>query len=144
MTARTPDSSYFEAMTNIMFTGHWLTDHVTAALKPFEISEPQFNVLRLLDDAGDVPLAQQDIQGRMIQRSSNVSRILDRLIDRGFVTRTINLENRRKMDIVLTTEGRKFVRKAARDVLEFHATLQANLTDNESRQLTRLLKKFRG
>ena len=107
---------YFQAMINIMYTGHWLTDHINSVLKPFGISEPQYNVLRILEDVDDTLLAQQEIQALMIQKSSNVSRIIDKLIEKNYVNRSICQTNRRKMDICLTIEGKKFLKKASKEV----------------------------
>ncbi len=137
-------SPYFRAMFNIMYTGHWLTDGLNRVLKPFGLSEPQYNVLRLLEDASPEPLAQQDIQAGMIQKSSNVSRLIDKLETRGLVSRAIRAENRRKMDITLTPEGRRFLKKASRKVLEFHAEIDSNVSATEALKIARLLKKFRG
>ena len=135
---------YFRAMTGIMFTGHWLTDQLTAVLKPFGLSEPQFNVLRLLAEADGSPLAQQDIQAGMLQPSSNVSRIIDKLLAKELVNRHINPENRRKMDITLTPEGRRFLKKVTKQVLLFHTSLKSNLSDKECLHIAELLNKFRG
>ena len=143
MSTTPPNERYLLAMAAIMRSGHWLTDRISATLKPLGLTEPQYNVLRLLIEARGEPLAQQDIQAGMLQPSSNVSRIVDRLLEKGLVTRSINPENRRKMDIALTEEGRRLEKKASKQVLAFHATIAGNLSDRELGQLTAALKKFR-
>ena len=133
---------YFKAFKAIMISGHWYTDQLNTILKPYGLSEPRYNVLRLLEEAGGVAMAQQDIQDRMIQRSSNVSRIIDKLLAEGYVSRVINEDNRRKMDICLTAEGRKFLKKVSKKVLEFHGGLSDNLSSQEYLQIATLLKKL--
>ena len=78
------------------------------------------------------------------RNGSPSSRLIDKLETRGLVSRAIRAENRRKMDITLTPEGRRFLKKASRKVLEFHAEIDSNVSATEALKIARLLKKFRG
>ena len=133
---------YLETILSIIRKGHRLTDEVSVALKEFEISEPQFNVLRILRGAKGEPLAVQDILGRMIQRSSNVTRIIDKLLKRGFVERKECPSNRRKMDILITPEGLRFLKKLDKKVSGFHHLYESNLSEKELRTLNKLINKL--
>ncbi len=89
--------------------GHWITNQVSIELKEFEISEPQYNVLKILTGKKGKPNTVQEIQHRMVQRTSNVTRIVDKLIDKGLVNRQECPSNRRKMDITMTGKGKKLL-----------------------------------
>ena len=113
------NQSYFEAIQQLIRTGHWLTDRVSQELKGFDITEPQFNVLRILKGQHGKPLAVQEIQKRMIQRTSNVTRILDKLLKKDLVTRQECPSNRRKMDIAITPAGEALLLELNQKVDQF-------------------------
>ncbi|OHX66293.1 MarR family winged helix-turn-helix transcriptional regulator [Flammeovirga pacifica] len=136
--------SYTKAIYEIIKTGHWITDTVGQVLKEDNITEPQFNVLRILKGQKGNPITVQDIQGRMIQRSSNVTRIVDKLLDKGLVNRQECPTNRRKMDITITSFGLDELEKLNKKVLEFHSPYINNLTDDEAEILEKLIKKLKG
>ncbi len=134
--------SYYQTVHQIIRTGHWITDQVSKELKEFEVSEPQYNVLRILKGAGKNPCSVQYISERMIQRSSNVTRILDKLIARNFVERRECKENRRKMDVTITQDGLNYLKKLDRRLESFHKPFSENLSEKESFALTALIQKM--
>ena len=135
--------SYFEAILSIIRTGHWFTDQVSRELKEFGIYEPQFNVLRILRGAKEEVSASYILE-RMIQPSSNVTRIVDKLESRGLVTRTLCPEDRRKMDISITKAGLKLLTLLDARVAKLHEPMMQNLSEEEAHQLTYLIKKLKG
>lgn len=134
---------YFRTIHEIITTGHWITDQVSRELKEYKITEPQYNVLRTLKEANGKPLTVQFIQSKMVQRSSNVTRIIDKLILKNCVNREENRLNRRKMDVTLTEQGEKFLDKLDEKVIAMHAPLMENLTDEELKTLEILIKKLK-
>ena len=94
--------NYFQTIHQIIITGHWITDEVGKALKEFGITEPQYNVLRILSRANGQPITVGKISDGMIQRSSNVTRIIDKLLFKGLVYRQECPTHRRKMDITMS------------------------------------------
>ena len=90
------DNQYFQAIFQIIRTGHWITDQVSRELKEFGITEPQYNVLRILRGAKGEPLTVQRILKSMVQRSSNITRIVDKLLAKGYVNRQECPSNRRE------------------------------------------------
>ena len=100
---------YLKAIIEIIKMGHSLTDLVNKGLKEYNISEPQFNVMRILKGRKGVAITVHEIQADMIQKSSNVTRIIDKLLQRDFVKREECVSNRRKMDISLTKTGSDFL-----------------------------------
>lgn len=136
-------SKYYELVSEILTSGHWLNDNISALLKVHNISEPQYNVLRILEDEEGLPITVKSIQERMYKKSSNVTRIVDKLIEKGLVNRSICAENRRKMEITLTKEGLNLVEKLNVIVRDFHSPISAKLTDLECDQLISILSKIR-
>lgn len=136
--------SHFEAILEIIKAGHWITDSVSKELKEFDIYEPQFNVLRILRGARGAPISVNTILENMIQRSSNVTRIVDKLESKGLVERTLSKEDRRKMDIIITQEGLELLKKLDKKVKALHMPMMKNLTEEEAKTLKHLIKKLRG
>lgn len=136
-------SKHYELVSEILTSGHWLNDKISETLKPYNISEPQYNVLRILEDEKGLPITVKSIQEKMYKKSSNVTRIVDKLIEKGLVNRAICLENRRKMEITLTDEGTNLVNKLNIVVREFHSPISNRLTDTECDELIAILSKIR-
>ena len=124
-------STHQKAILNIMYTGHWLTAGIDRVLRPLGLSEPQFNVLTLVYAAHGEAVSASDIRAGMVQAESNVTRIVDRLVDRGLMTRETCPENRRKVDIRITDEGKKVFREAKSMVFDIHRRIGDRLTDGE-------------
>lgn len=137
------NSNYFRTIGQIIKAGHWITDSVSSELKVFDISEPQYNVLRTLNAQKSTPLNVEQIGKQMIQRSSNVTRIIDKLLSKGFVSRQECPTNRRKMDISITSAGASFLKQLDAKVNDWHSPLFDKLTDEELQTLTGLIRKLR-
>lgn len=136
-------NSYYQAILEIIKTGHWFTDQVSRELKEYGIYEPQFNVLRILRGAGHQVSVSYILQ-RMIQPSSNVTRIVDKLESRGLVDRRLCPDDRRKMDVSITKEGLALLKKLDAKVDNLHQPLKDNLTEGEALQLKKLIQKLKG
>ncbi len=133
---------YLRAITQLIRKGHWLTDRVSQELKEFEISEPQYNVLRILRGAQGDPLTVQEISNRMLKRSSNITRLIDKLLKRNLVVRKECASNRRKMDIIITTEGLRLLKKLDKKLETFHKQFEKNLPQKDLKKLWELLDKI--
>lgn len=138
------NNEYLEAIFEIIRTGHWITDSVSKELKEFDIYEPQFNVLRILRGAKGKPISVNTILESMVQRSSNVTRIVDKLAAKGLVQRTLSKEDRRKMDIIITDNGLELLKKLDKKVEDFHKPMKNNLTAEEAETLKQLIRKLKG
>ena len=135
---------YFEAMFEIIKTGHWITDSVSRELKEFDIYEPQFNVLRILRGAKGKPISANAILEKMVQRSSNITRIVDKLTAKGLVERTLCTDDRRKMDILITDKGLDLLMKLDKKVEALHKPMMNNLSAEEAETLKKLIIKLKG
>ena len=128
---------------NISFTSIWVKDEILNALKPHDISIEQFNVLRILRGKKGEPTNLQDIQERMINKMSNTTRLVDKLIMKGLVERFICEKNRRKVDIYITENGLNLLKELDPIVEKTEETLTSNLTEQELIDLNTLLTKLR-
>lgn len=137
------NETYYKAIFEIIKTGHWITDMVSQELKEYDVSEAQFNVLRILKGQKGKPITVEVITSHMIHRSSNVTRIIDKLLVRGFVSRQECKTNRRKMDISITAEGLKFLKILDKKVAGFHKPMMSKISDKEAQDLTRIIKKLK-
>lgn len=135
---------YFQTIVKIVRTGHWVTDRISQELKEFDATEPQFNVLWILRSRRGEPITVKEIQEKMVQRSSNVTRLIDKLLSKGMVERKECAANRRKLDITITQKGIDFLEKLERKVEHFHQSMRNNLDEKELKQLLKLINKLKG
>ena len=134
---------YYKTVHKIIKTGHWITDSISQEIKSYGATEPQYNVLRILSDR-DKPTSVMEITEGMVQRSSNVTRIIDKLLDKKYVIRKECSTNRRKMDISITDDGRDFLKKLDKKVHAFHYPMMDNLSGKEADALRFLIEKMKG
>jgi DNA-binding MarR family transcriptional regulator len=120
-----------------------LHDTFNDILKPFEISVEQFNVLRILRGQNGKPANMCLIQERMIAKTSNTTRIVDKLVTKELVTREICPHNRRKMEVNITEKGLELLLKIDPKVDRFELDLLLNLSTTEAETLNQLLEKYR-
>ena len=104
-------NDYEKMVVNILFTGSWLANLNAARLKPFGVTPEQYNVLRILRGSHPKPLMLADITCRMIDRSSNATRLVEKLRQKGLVKREICENNRRQVDISITDPGLEILAK---------------------------------
>jgi len=128
---------------NIMYSNVWIKDNITCALKPFDISVEQFNVLRILRGQKGNPTNLQDIQDRMISKMSNTTRLVDKLILKGFVERFTCEKNRRKVDIFITQSGLDVLNTIDPIIDSTEQKMTSNLTNDELETLNYILTKLR-
>ena len=90
---------------NVMYTQNVITDNFNEILKPFDLSGEQYNVLRILRGQKGCPANMCVIQERMLARTSNTTRLVDKLLLKNLVTRNVCPENRRKIEVLITQKG---------------------------------------
>ena len=112
------------------------------ALKPYEISLQQFNVLRILRGQKGVTANLSTVQERMVNRMSNTTRIIDKLIDKNFVQRNICEKNRRKIELFITDEGMSLLKVVDPVVDKAEKQITQALRSDEQENLFELLKKI--
>lgn len=99
------DSEYEKLIVNLIYTNSWLSEQQLKTFKPFGITAPQYNVLRILRGQYPKACTVNTIIDRMLDRMSNASRIVDRLETKGLVERKVCKTDRRAKDVVITETG---------------------------------------
>jgi len=137
-------SEAHKAYLNVVYTAGWLGQRQTAAFKPYGLTLPQFNILRILRGQHPLPATVALLIERMLDKTSNASRIVDKLEEKKLVTRTVCPANRRAVDIRITEAGLRLLRQIDEDeeANPVRSSLD-NLTAAEQRQLNSLLDKIR-
>ncbi|HLU51587.1 MAG TPA: MarR family transcriptional regulator [Flavobacteriaceae bacterium] len=127
---------------NILYTSSWLTYIQMGVFKKFDISMQQYNVLRILKGKYPKPVSVNMIIERMIDKSSNVSRIVEKLRAKSMVMRSECPKDRRQVDVVLTPTGIDLLTECTKE-LYIVQTNTDKLNDTENKELNRLLNKLR-
>jgi DNA-binding MarR family transcriptional regulator len=135
-------SPYEKAVVNIFYTSNWLAYNEMTIFKQFDLSLPQFNVLRILKGQHPNSATVNLIIDRMLDKSSNASRIVEKLRAKGLVERTTCEKDRRRVDVVITDKGLDTVKKAGVMLGTIHENMKS-LTEDEANELSRLLDKLR-
>ncbi|MBU2938745.1 MarR family transcriptional regulator [Lacinutrix sp. C3R15] len=128
-----------KAMLNIIYTANWINSYQNAFFKPFKISSQQYNILRILKGAGQA-LKVQTIKERMVERSPNATRLMDKLCAKELIERIPCPSDRRVVHIKITTKGLHLLEDIAKAERK---DLLKNLTEAEASQLSDLLDKMR-
>lgn len=128
---------------NINFTSSWLNGIASEKLKPFDISAPQYNVLRILKGKYPESYCNQEITARMIDKNSNATRIVDKLIHKGLVKRSENPSDRRAVEIVITEQGLELLNQI--DLSGFNANeFIIKLEESKAKLMNEWLDDLRG
>lgn len=132
-----------KTMVNIMYTQAVLSERFNELLKSSDLSQEQFNVLRILRGQKGKPANMSTIQERMIAKTSNTTRLIDKLLIKKLVSRQVCESNRRKIDILITESGLDVLSKLDPLVIDFENKLNTILTVEELKLLNKLLTKIR-
>ena len=132
-----------EAYLSVVRTSSTLTDRVEDVLKPYGISATQYNVLRILRGAGQAGLCRNELRDRMLTRMPDMTRLLDRMEDAGFVTRSREREDRRMVLTRISPRGRELLSELDRPMADLHRDQLSRLTDEQLRTLIDLLRAVR-
>jgi DNA-binding MarR family transcriptional regulator len=128
---------------NVLLTQHLISEKMNEVLKPFDLSVEQFNVLRILRGQKGKPSNMCMIQERMIAKTSNTTRLVDKLLAKELVTREVCEQNRRKMEISITAKGQSLLLELDNQFDAIEKSFSAQLTPTEQYDLNQLLEKFR-
>ncbi|NAY92538.1 MarR family transcriptional regulator [Muricauda sp. JGD-17] len=121
---------------------HKANEIIANALKPFEVSLQQFNVLRILRGQKGKPANLSTLNERMVTKMSNTTRLVDKLLAKDYVDRYVCPSNRRKVEIVITDQGKEALKQMDKAVIKAEKSIVKNFTEKELEQLNHLLDKF--
>ncbi|HYF32060.1 MAG TPA: MarR family transcriptional regulator [Chitinophagaceae bacterium] len=134
-------NEFQKAMINLIFTHNWMMERMKMFFDQADLTPQQFNILRILRGAGE-PLSTLQIRQRMLDKMSDTSRIVDRLIKKGLVKKVICKSDRRLVDVSITERGLKLLERLDDMQHNLDGILQ-NLNETDARQLNKLLDKIR-
>lgn len=140
-TSYMPDHT--KTVINLIYTSSYASEILNTAIKPFDISMQQFNVLRILRGQKGKPANLYTIQERMINKMSNTTRLIDKLIVKKYVERTTCEKNRRKIEIFITQSGLEALKEMDEAVHASEKKIIENLTKKEIELLNNLLERLR-
>ncbi|RLD71656.1 MAG: MarR family transcriptional regulator [Bacteroidetes bacterium] len=136
-------NDYHKGMINLTYTVKQLSYDFQQALKKHGLTEPQYNILKVLRGfRSEGPISIGFIKDRMLDKMSDVSRIVDKLFAKSLIKRQENLKDRRQKDLEITDIGLSLL-KQMDDCEKIVDTLLSNLSQNEVQELNRLLDKIR-
>jgi DNA-binding MarR family transcriptional regulator len=131
-----------KVMVNIIYTANWMNEQLKSFFDKEDITQQQFNILRILRGAG-APISTLQIRQRMLDKMSDTSRIVDRLVIKGLVKKTICPSDKRLVDVSISTKGKKVLEKLDAMQHEIDA-ISNNLTEADAKIMNSLLDKMRG
>jgi MarR family 2-MHQ and catechol resistance regulon transcriptional repressor len=131
-----------KAMINLLYTYGWVIEKIKSFLAKEDITHQQFNILRILRGSFPKPLSTLQIRERMLDKMSDTSRIVDRLVLKQLVKKVTCSKDKRLVDVTITEKGQKLLKKLDAEV-DHIEEIMGNLTEAESEQLNTLLDKLR-
>jgi DNA-binding MarR family transcriptional regulator len=135
-------NAWQKASVNLIYTLAWLKEKTRAIFEAEDITPQQFNILRILRGSFPQPLSTLQIRERMLEKMSDTSRIVDRLISKGLVKKVTCKTDRRLVDVIITDKGKKLLERLDSRQDESDAVL-GNLSENDANILSDLLDRIR-
>lgn len=132
----------FQKLTvNLLFTASWISSRSHQLFKPYDISLQQYNILRILRGQYPNPAPLKLLTERMIDKMSNTSRLVDKLVKKNLVERKICKDNRRQVDIQITQKGLDLLDELSKKMEMEDKRFSVN--EKEAKQMNDLLDKMR-
>ena len=134
---------YQNVAVELLTTHSWYMHQLKTVLKPYDISPAQYNILRILNGANNSPVSASYLKDQVIDKGSNITRLIDKMEIKKWVTRCLCESNRRQMDIDITEDGRSVLIEVTKEVDELIKVLYA-ITEEEAKLVSKILTKIRG
>ena len=131
-----------KSVVNMIFTYNWMMERIKNFLERADITPQQFNILRILRGAGQ-PLSTLQIRQRMLDKMSDTSRIVDRLVKKSLVKKVVCESDRRLVDVTITDEGLQLLQHMDAQQEDMD-NITGQLAEDEVTTLNSLLDKLRG
>jgi DNA-binding MarR family transcriptional regulator len=137
------EDAYHKMVVNVMFTARFIELKFERIFKKHGLTSQQYNVLRILRGQYPKPICAGDVLSRMLDQSSNITRLMEKLLQKGLVERKINELNRRMHDISITPNGLAVLEKIAPDFNELMIDYR-KIAPEQAEMVSDLLDQFRG
>lgn len=129
---------------DIFHTSQWLDDRMSKVLKEYGLTHPQFNVVKILQSTYPEPLTLKEIKESIMFTKSDVTRMVDRLVSKGFIERNICPVNRRQVDIIITAKGSVTIDKIMDDFNDkVNLRIQELISVEEALKTSEILRRIR-
>jgi DNA-binding MarR family transcriptional regulator len=132
-----------KAVVNVLYTYNWLRDHSQDIYKPFGLKIQHYNILRILKGKYPAATSPGEIKEVMLDKSPDLTRLLDKLVEMNLVDRELCPENRRKMDVRITNQGIELLNVLMKRQENLYADLAERVSEDEANMLSNLLDKIR-
>lgn len=136
-------SPWHRVTINVIYTNNWLNVMLEKRAGAKQITLQQFNVLRVLRGQFPNPVTNNLLKERLLTKTPDISRLVDRIVSKGLVSRTKNSGDKRAVDLLITEKGMHLLQEIEQDMM-LDDVLSENLSKEECMQLSELLDKFRG
>lgn len=137
------ESEQERLLINIIFSGNQFTLSNNRELKQFDLTSQQFNVLRILRGQKGNPISVKDIHSRMLDSTSNVSRLVDKLLVKDLIVRITCPSDRRRVELTITSKGLSILSKIDEMFVEKKQKLKSVISEEEAKMANAILDKFR-
>lgn len=137
------ENGHHKTVVNVLYTYGWVTNLLKMRFDKYFITMQQFNILRILRGQHPQPATVNLLKERMLDKMSDASRIVERLVQKGLVSRCTNQKDKRAVDIIINEKGLELLKQLDLE-MNIHEILKTNLTNEEADQLNELLDKMRG
>ena len=127
---------------NVLYTNNWLINKIKKTLKPHNITHHQYNVLRILQGKHPAACSAGNIKQVMLDKTPDVTRLIDRLLQKGYVSRCVCSNNRRQIDICITEKGILLLQDIEPKMRKMMSFTQ-HISEQEAMQVNFILDKFR-
>lgn len=135
-------SEHQKMLINIFYTSSWLASKHATGLKPYGISQQQFNILRILRGQHPKPATVNLLIERMLDKNSNASRLVEKLRIKKLVERAVCSEDRRAVNVIITKKGLDLLTELDKNEESFLSNLK-KISNSEAEQVNQLLDKMR-
>ena len=130
-------------MVNVIYSANLLNLITSRLFKPYELSPQQYNVLRILRGQKGESIALMDIEHRMLDKSSNVSRLVDKLISKDLINRSVSSKDRRRIEIVITSRGLSVLNEIDVIMADMNYKIKAIISDENAKETNLILDQLR-
>ncbi len=135
-------SEYNKAIVNLIYTFNWLDYQQKKFFKEYDLTQQQYNILRILRGQYPQPCTINLLRDRMLDKMCDASRIVERLRLKDLIVRKISFQDRRAVDIIISDKGLQILEQIDAPIKEFENTI-TGLSVEEAEHLNALLDKFR-
>ena len=137
------ENEHQKAMVNVFYTFNWLHDKMKQLVLPYDVTNQQFSILRILRWQYPAPSTINLLKYEMLDKMCDASRIVDRLVQKDLVIKEPNQFDKRSVNIMISKKGLALLKKMDNEI-SISGIVSINLTDGEAAQLNKLLDKMRG